>query len=265
MNLYPKDLGAKRQIALLWRRARRAGPAPDHRPPRVGAWERFWIGEDLYNHAPETVPPALRAMRRAGAFWSVVGLAPLPAAVCLFIALGQSGNASAPLALLLGPLWAGLVAGAYPRALFDRAHRRLNDTPITAAEVAGLLPQAHDELERAYLTLLMDVARQEVAPQSEADLRPALRALGDAIDKLPATRVVADSPDILTEVLRRTAAETLQAPRPNPTASSPPPWSAAPRPCTGGPTRPTAPACSCAASPCSARKWPPRPRPCAPA
>lgn len=33
--------------------------------------------------------------------------------------------------------------------------------------------------------------------------------MGEAIDRLPATRVVADSPDILTEVLRRTATQTL--------------------------------------------------------
>ncbi len=64
-------------------------------------------------------------------------------------------------------------------------HRALNQKPLSAAEIAALLPKADDELERAYLTLAMDVVRQELASGADQDLRSALRALGDAIDRLP--------------------------------------------------------------------------------
>jgi len=98
-----------------------------------------------------------------------------------------------------------------PRMVLLSRCQNLQEKPLTATEVATLLPEANDDLERAYLTLVLDVVRGDVEQGPGGDLRQALRALGDAIDKLPATRATgADSADIMTEVLRRTAEETLK-------------------------------------------------------
>jgi len=161
----------------------------------------------------------LRAVRAPARAWVAAGLLTSLPVLGFALYSHEVPVVSLDFALLGG--WTWLFAVAQPHRLVARKHQQMYGWAVTSAEVAALLPQAHDELERSYLTLVMDVVRQEVAgvqeqgPASGADLRSALRALGDAIDKLPATRAVGhlslggETPDIMTEVLRRTAAETL--------------------------------------------------------
>jgi len=225
MNLFPEDLGEKRCRPLVARRAGRAVSPTEGAPPPVGFWGRRWLGRQKEQISGEEAQTTLRAVRTPARVWSVVGLLPTPGALaCLLAFLFQPDTHDAPSLLLgagAGGIWAWFFAFAQPRRLLARGHRRMYAQPVTPGEIAALLPQAHDELERSYLTLVMDVVRQEVAgvqeqgPASGTDLRSALHALGDAIDRLPATRAVGhlslggETPDIMTEVLRRTAAETL--------------------------------------------------------
>lgn len=218
MNLFPQDLGEKRCRTLAARRAGRDVPLTED-APSIGAWGRRWLGKQKGVWAPAEARATLDAARRPARAWATLGLLAIPPA------LGLALNSHEPPVVLLDFAflggWTWLFAVAQPRRLLARKHGQMYDRPVTPGEVAALLPQAHDELERSYLTLVMDVVRQEVAaaqeegPASGTDLRSALRALGDAIDKLPATRAVGhlslggETPDIMTEVLRRTAAETL--------------------------------------------------------
>ena len=230
MNLLPEDLGEKRCRILVTRRAGQSAKPVEDTPSPVGFWGRRWLGRHKGQMGAEEAQTTLRAIRTDARFCSTLGLLPLigTAAFCLatltdYLSRPYAYHDPAPALLSAGAtgVWAWFFAVAQPRKLLTRKHGQMFERPVTPGEIAALLPQAHDELERSYLTLAMDVVRQEVAgvqeqgPASGTDLRSALRALGDAIDKLPATRAVGhlslggETPDIMTEVLRRTAAETL--------------------------------------------------------
>lgn len=225
MNLFPQDLGEKRCQMLAALRTGRSVLQTEDAPPAVGFWGRRWLGQQKGQMSAEEARTTIQAIRTPARLSSLVGLLPTPAGLgCLSVACSQPSSQDVPLLLLSAGavgIWAWFFALAQPRRMLARKHRQMYERPVTPAEVAALLPQAHDELERSYLTLVMDVVRQEVAsaqktgPASGTDLRSALQALGDAIDKLPATRAVghlslgSETPDIMTEVLRRTAAETL--------------------------------------------------------
>ena len=218
MNLFPQDLGEKRSRILAARRAGRTVPPNEGAPP-IGAWGRRWLGEQKTEWTPAEARASLDAARRPARAWAALGLLAIPPALGLGLSSHEMPVILLDFALASGWMW--FFALAQPRRLVARKHGQMFERAVTPGEIAALLPQAHDELERSYLTLVMDVVRQEVAgaqeqgPASGTDLRSALRALGDAIDKLPATRAVGhlslggETPDIMTEVLRRTAAETL--------------------------------------------------------
>lgn len=225
MNLLPEDLGEKRCRLVTAHRAGYTGPTKTSMGS-VGFWGKLWLGRQQTQLSPEEAAAALQMVRRQIKACRVLGLLPTPIAlamVMLTLANPQSWGEGFPaLFVSIGTLFCGWFFGfARPRTLVQRKVSQMYAHPVTPGEIAALLPQAHDELERAYLTLAMDVVRQEVAPTpqtgpaSGVDLRLALQALGNAIDRLPATRVVgnltmgSETPDIMTEVLRRTAAETL--------------------------------------------------------
>ena len=219
MNLFPQDLGEKRSRFLASRRAGWAAAPAESAAPPIGFWGRRWLGRQKGQMSAEEAQATLRAVRTPTRAWSTLGLLAIPPALALALSIHDPAFCLLDLGLLGG--WTWLFTVAQPRQLVARKHGQMYERPVTPGEIAALLPQAHDELERSYLTLVMDVVRQEVAgaqeegPASGTDLRSALRALGEAIDKLPATRAVghlslgSETPDIMTEVLRRTAAETL--------------------------------------------------------
>ncbi len=214
MKLFPQDLGEKRGREVSLRRAGQRTQASDD-PVEVDAWGRYLLGAKKNQSLPDEALPVLRAVQWPARTFSLIGL--LSAMTGAGMLMEASANPGEAVPLILGAGSACFVSAwccARPRALVARRLQLLRERPLTAAEVAALLPQVGDELERSFLTLVMDVIREEVAgqivPGSGADLREALKALGDAITRLPATRVVSsDSPDIMTEVLRRTAERTL--------------------------------------------------------
>jgi hypothetical protein len=88
-----------------------------------------------------------------------------------------------------------------PGVWFRRLHRK----PLSRGEIEELLPHVRDDLERAYLTLVLDAIEQKASPEVEKELRTAVRALAEAIDRLPlASATAAD-----TAALRREAGEAL--------------------------------------------------------
>lgn len=221
MNVLPQDLGEKRCEMIVSQRAGTTLNTRQEQDASLGFWGRRWLGKLKTQITPKEARPVLQAARASAGAWTCLGLLPAPAAIGGLIIVfcdtifypEHIDHAVLPALAAAGVsgVWGWLLAIVQPRRILRKKYRRLYQTPVSGAEVAALLPQTHDELERSYLTLVMDVSRQEVQTASGANLRIALRSLGEAIDKLPATRVVAsDDHDIITEVLQRTAAATLQ-------------------------------------------------------
>lgn len=213
MNVLPQDLGEKRCEMIV---SQRAGTVPKTRrepDEPLGFWDRCRLGKLKNQVNLREAQPLLQAARPLTNWSTSLGLVSIPLAVGM--GFGVANNADNPLPGLFcfGVVggWAWFLSAVYPRHVVARKYRRLYAEPVSSVEIAALLPQTRDELERSYLTLVMDVSRQEVQTAAGANLRIALKSLGEAIDKLPATRVVlSDDHDIITEVLQRTAAATLQ-------------------------------------------------------
>lgn len=220
MNLLPQDLGEKRCRLVAERRLGAKRPALIETEESVGFWGRRWLRKRQEAVTLEETA-VLRASRGPIFGWFAFAALPSLAAISVGAATAAASLSNPyvyhdPLPALAScgaaGVWGWFCVVVQPRRIVRRRQRLLFARPLTAGEVAALLPQASDALERSYLTLVMDVARQEIIPAVGLDLRGALKSLGDAIDKLPATRVVEGTDhDIMTEVLRRTAAETLQA------------------------------------------------------
>lgn len=201
MELYPTDIGAERYLLLLRRRVQIAvrrslpppamiegAPAPSgagkRRPGRLG---RFWTHGLGLDADTEARAATLLADQEGGAsVRDLAGLFVFVTTLTLFFpALAAALEGSPAVAALLNMVWAavtGLLLLGYPRQVLRTAH----DKPLTVGEVELLLGTARNRVERAYLSLVLDVLRQSV-PSHEArgDLRLALRALGDAVSGLP--------------------------------------------------------------------------------
>ncbi|MES2462562.1 MAG: hypothetical protein V4671_18420 [Armatimonadota bacterium] len=223
-----------------------SSPLPDGDSAQVGFWGRLWLPNrkaiKATSKSQTTQPPqssaltgitedeaigALQSLRHRLRVWSLLGAVPTSTSLFIFLAEANNSYYGHPEAVVPWLVGASFVsyfcAVSRPRTLVAARLRQMREKPLSAAEIASLLPLSGDELERSYLTLVMDVSRQEVASQAaagidagpRADLREALQALGDAIDRLPTGRVVGNGSgnersDIMTEVLRRTAEETLR-------------------------------------------------------
>lgn len=192
MEIRPVDLGSERLITLIHLRAGmhmagntrplgRAlrGIAPSEKP-RLGLMGRLWSqGTGMSDWE---VQEALRGMTGivggfvggfvggSTGFWvPTITLATqgMPELACLFGAMGVAMTS-------IGVMWPGV------------ALRRFATNPLTYGEVDILLEQAPDVLTRSYLTLLHDALQQEnITGKAADDVRAALRALGEALDRLP--------------------------------------------------------------------------------
>lgn len=210
MDLYAHDLGLKRYAALM--RTRAAGftgnagtavaaavPVASPETARLGLLGRLWTRGS--GARPAEAAAALSTMKSfiIGMIGGLGGGATgflMPAA--MMAAKGEVVGASVMGMAGLAMAGSGL---AIPGVMFHRMHRK----PLSAAEIETLLPLAHDDLERAFVTLALDAARQEVSPQVGRELRAAIGALAGAIDRLPAASVTA----VDTEALRGEARDVL--------------------------------------------------------
>jgi hypothetical protein len=204
MDTYLWDLGRRRQAALLqWRAASlnpqfggaRAGagvmtfaPAAGAQSKRLGPLTRLWASGA--ESPPEAITDALVAMRgqvQGVTFGLVCGSIGIWIPTIAILASGYTDAGTCVVGgfmAAMGTLMSG--AGLW---MPGRWLRRVCRPPLAAAEVEALLTTATDELEKAYLRLIADVVRQAVAPEAAERVREALRAVGEAIDQLPAVAV----------------------------------------------------------------------------
>jgi hypothetical protein len=211
VEIFPQDLGSKWHRALVRARVPQHGPRPglvglaglirgdghgnapaperpvrdrdgnDAEPRRLGPLARFWSGGNAMD--PQAAADGLAAIHpRAGIATLAMGIS---SATMLVPGLVMAASGEPTGALVMGGAVAfmsslGLLV---PRLLFGRAHK-----VVGADEIESLLPFARDDLDRAYLTLARDIARQaaaSVSQETEQVVRGALRALGEAIENLP--------------------------------------------------------------------------------
>ncbi len=209
MDIYLQDLGRGRQAALLqWRvsflnnqpGAQRyagrlmpssAAAGGGGTPPRLGPMGRIWALST--GISPEVAAAGLDAMRGQtyGMTWGLTSGSLgfwMPA-----IGLAASGQHEVAAFMAgLGALMSGV--GLWVPGYWLR---RVCRPPVSAAEVEALHGSTTDELELAYLRLIADAVRQDVAPEAAERVRAALCAVGEAIDLLPAVALPRASVDTL--------------------------------------------------------------------
>ncbi len=218
MDIYLQDLGHRRQAVLLQRRYLSLGTLPTgqqsagialattqaaaaRKVPPLGRLGRFWArGADT----PPEVAAAFLDLVRRPARGFVIGSMVVGSLYGGVTAVGliTSGEYA------FGAVIAGLGAVMSGTGLWVPGYwlRRVCRPPVSAAEVEALRDSTTDELELAYLRLVMDAMKQGVAPDAAGRVRAALRAVGDAIDLLPAVALPRAGVDAL-----RTEAAQAQA------------------------------------------------------
>lgn len=220
MKLYPQNLRDRQHARLIRRRSYGVyGPnTPEYYsldgeppPPRLGKLGRLWSkGVELTPRQAATALPAA-SMQTQGMLWLGPVLTPLLSGVAS-AALAKAGIVSA------GEAW-GIVGGLTGASLLPSVFwlpraglRSLYKRPLVLGEIDALQPEARDDLERAHLDLLRDAIQQEVPEDLEPELRAAIEALGQAIDRLPAVAIT----PLDTEALRREADALLAEARAEP-------------------------------------------------
>jgi hypothetical protein len=202
MELTPHDLGNERFVSLLRRRVSPTGPNGqpgstgwDNTPPRRrvkrtrSRVRRYWVKDlNLDDETAEEVGEIVaKGMPGVG-----MGVGLFIFSLYLFLAMFIAGLASksAAIPFVLFTLWASIT----PLILMSprKSVKRMHEKPLTAAEVEAMLPHARGRLDRMYLNLVLDAIRQEIPSESaQADIRAALRHLGDVVASLPADPVSA--------------------------------------------------------------------------
>jgi len=200
MEIYPCDLDTERYLTLLrrrlspltWASTRRgqyatANQTPGKTPRGAKRLLKHWtaglnlpadrnerVGQVLWNSAPVT------SSRFAWVFLTAYfGF--------LSIIINQSGGGAAPVPGIFFGIWAVMTTALLvsPKINLRRAHHRA----LEESEIDAVASASRGRLDAAYLNLLRDVMRTEVAsPTSREQIRAALRALGGAIAALPADR-----------------------------------------------------------------------------
>jgi hypothetical protein len=213
MDLFPQDLGGRWHTALVRARLpQRHAPFGGARLPvdefaepplpsaRVGPLGRFWAGgTDADDAATARGLSAVRS--RTGPMTTGLGIG--AAAALLVGSLGALLGNAPELAVLTGAeaAFLGSIGLFAPRVIFGRVHRR----PLRTAEIEALLPTCRDDLDRSFLTLAIDAARQHgalIPDEAKRDVRRALGVLADAIEQLPAGST---APNESADDLRREA------------------------------------------------------------
>ena len=215
MDLTPSDLGTERYLAVMRRRLSmlaQSGTAAN------GNGMAGYVVDDT--PLPAKIRRRTRYVRR---YWTKdLGLDPDTAEKVGELAWkGGPGVGARVVSIIFGiywmmgmfaalasqsPVWVlGLLAlivlivgsaMAAPRPVLRKQHSRV----IGKSEIESLLPTARGRLERTYLNLVLDSLRQTIPSESaQADIRAALRDLGDTVSRLPSDAVPATSEETLRE------------------------------------------------------------------
>ena len=191
MDISPSDIGGACGIAIIEQRAqtyssqRRGGRLSGSIPPSAGAHfgtlGRWWTKGSGLTDAEAS--EALKGMAPIiGGFAGGFGGGSLGFLMPAFV-FAVNGHPEA--SFIFGPF--GLLFASFGLFMPQMLFRRWCKTAITVGEVESLLADTSDDLKRGYLTLLRDVVRQDgVLPQAKKEVETALRALGAAIERLPA-------------------------------------------------------------------------------
>ena len=204
MDIYLQDLGRRRQTILIqWRASSPNEQRPRARPRTIlnpvpatdrGTPTRLsWLGRCWargIDSPTEIAVASLNAlyMRTCGINCCMGGLAlgswisPIiqPSDHAMAIGFACFGAVMVGIGLWVPGYWLRLVCRF-----------------VSPSEIEELQSSASDDLELAYLHLVADAAHQGVAPEAAERVRAALRAVGEAIDALPAVALPRASADTL--------------------------------------------------------------------
>ena len=217
MKLYPQDLRDDDHMRLVRKRSISAAsggaqttgvtaydpnaPLPE---PKLGKLGRLWSrGSGMSDHQA-AVGNAAAADWTGGSAWLTAILGPLLPGMLLAILTKKTGLDPAIAWASFGAMTAGCSAlgfGPFAQLAFRNLHK-----PIHATEIEGLIKDTQDELDTAYLRLVRDALLTDVPEKAEADIRAAVAALGEAIERLPS--VMTEPVD--TAALRAEAAQLEQ-------------------------------------------------------
>ena len=198
MKLYPQDLRDNDHARIVRKRAFTASgsssgtgvaydpnaPLPE---PQLGKLGRLWAKGTGMNERQAAVGNAAAGDSTGAAAWLTATLGPLLPGIIVLIMAKKGGLDPAMAWASFGAATAGLSAlgfGPFARAAFRSLHK-----PLQATEIEGLMKDSMDELEKAYLRLVRDALLTEASAKAEADIRSAVEALGQAIERLPAVMV----------------------------------------------------------------------------
>jgi hypothetical protein len=216
MELTPRDLGTERYLSTI---RKRVNPMTPQGTPANGMGQentpvrrrgrrirskvrRYWVrdlnvDEETADEVAEIVSKGMPGVgMRVGVFIFSLYL-------WLGIFITTLAHAPGAIPFMMFLIWATIM----PLILLSprKNVKQMHEKPLTVAEVEAMLPHARGRLDRMYLNLVLDAIRQEVPTESaKADIRAALRHLGDVVASLPADPVgVRDAGSLHKEAMER--------------------------------------------------------------
>jgi hypothetical protein len=228
MKLYPQDLRANDHINIVRRRAHAAssGGAPTSSyvvspgvvmsttydpnaqqampEPKLGVLGKLWARGLGMTDEKAAISNAAASSWTQSAAWLTALLGPILPGALLAIAAKKSGLDPALAWASFGGITAGIAAlgfGPFAEAAFKNLHK-----PLQTGELEQLMKDAVGSLDTAYLRLVRDALITSTNEKAEADIRAAIEALGQAIERLP--EVIAEPLD--TAALRIEAIQLEQ-------------------------------------------------------
>lgn len=191
MRIYPQDLGPRWHPLSILARTHSLGlinarTLPEPPAPRMGRLGRLWSrGAGIQPSEAAAALPAAGSVTVFPLIYFWIWTAILGA-----IPIGMGLHGALPLAEASG-LGAALfgAGGALGLLLPRRLFRRLHEQPLKVEEIEVLLERSMAESDRAFLSLVRDAIRipdPAHAPEAGENARTAIRALAEALDRLPA-------------------------------------------------------------------------------
>ncbi|MBC8139913.1 MAG: hypothetical protein H7Y38_00575 [Armatimonadetes bacterium] len=245
MRLLPQDLGTKWHILLTRHRALGVASVwTKPNAPRLGTLGKRWIQDLPVSEEVAATTLPLAPDKTNGIAWGI-GSCVIASVAGLAFGLGgdllAQGNISGFLTAEALTLGFGGAAGYASFIGLPRMHlKKLHNTPVQEDELAPFLtgnvpglPQIigemagkllrflnqsapsendRDPLEMSFLSLVRDVLRNDTVPEHQQDdLRAAVRAIGEALCRLPPIGQIENAGSSLLAADQRAEAQTLRA------------------------------------------------------